>query len=292
MPINDIIIYGALIPAVVAGVIQLAAWFADKGKNEKLIARPGTSTAYIAALFTGFFSLIGAPALPPVDAADVIIVGAILAALIGLLDAIYTFPMLLQFLYRAVIAVVVGWYLLNPTNEYLHESSNGFILLGVFVLVTFAVWRALSYGHDHRGAKNSFTLLVLLAMATMSMMMAGSLKFGEMSVMLTATVGASWVVALIRPRFSLAPGGIGAVAIMFTGLLFGAHYYAELPLTAMILLLVATLPSAIARATKLRHRFGDLPTLGIIVGAIVILAGLAFFFTYQSSPPLEPYDPY
>lgn len=292
MPIFETVIYGALVPAVVAGVLQLVAWISGKGKSESQIARPGTSIAYAASLLTGFVMLIGAPALPPVEASDVIVIGAVVAALVGIVDSIFSFPLFVQFLYRAVVALATGWFLLNPTNEYLHEGLNGFILLTVFTLAAFAVWRAVSYGNDHRGAKHSFTLLVLLAMASMTMMLAGSLKFGQMMVTLTAAVGASWVVSLLRPRFSLAPGGIGAIAMMYTGLLFGAHYYAELPLASMVLLLLAALPAAIARATKLKHRWGGWISLGVVIGAIVILAGLAFLITFQSSPPLEPYNPY
>jgi purine-cytosine permease-like protein len=96
---------------------------------------------------------------------------------------------------------------------------------------------------------------------------------------------------MIKPKFLLSPGGTGVISLVVFGLLFGAHLFAELPLSAIVLLSVAMLVQPLWQQFG-PGTLGTLPAVAMQVVLIAMITGLAFFLTYQASPPLDPYYPY
>jgi hypothetical protein len=292
MPIFETGVYGILIPAVLSGVLLLMSWWSGDDGRRKIIAQPGTALAFIIAFAVGYVGMIGMPAFPPVQEGGWILLAALAAAVVACIDAIYRFPEGIRFIYRLLIVLVLAYFLLSPGNEYIHEGLNGYLWLAAMTLLTTLVWWLLERrSEDQRGWKQPFLLMITLVGVTMTLMMAGSMKFGQMSVLLTSITGAAWIVSMIKPKFLSSPGGTGVISLVVFGLLFGAHLFAELPLLALVLLSIAMLVQPFWQQLG-SGTLGTLPTVAIQVVLIVVITGIAFLLTYQASPPLDPYYPY
>lgn len=287
MPIYETLLYGVLITAGVAGIIQLVAWSGSKKLGQFLSA-----LAFSSAFFVGYLMLIGMPEFPPVVAQEWIVAFVAFAFIAAAVQAYVKIPAIAGWFVRIAVAVAFAWLLVGPMDEYRWEGIEGYLYAGGAAITLVVLWSVLSISSE-KTANASFLFIIMVAMTgtTVTMMLAGSMKFGQMSVILTSIVGSRWIVELLRKRLASSRGAIPVVSVIITGLIFGAHLYAELPLWSMLLLAVAFVFPWIWLQIKPK-KLHWLIDLTIQAAVIIVLSGIAFYLTYQSSPPLEPYNPY
>jgi hypothetical protein len=290
MPIFQTVIYGILTPAVISGVIMLAGWWNFGGERLRLTARPSTALAYGIALVVAHLFLIGWPSLP-VEEEGVLTLGVLAAAVFSAAASLLRLP--------AAVNVVWGVLVLSLAGYLAVGYGSGLEpLLWTFAVLASGSILWLLLGQRAAGDKGwELPFLLLLALSGMVMVFAlgTSIKFMQLGAALTAVTGAAWVVSLIRPAFSMSPGGIAALSVGLSILLVGGNRIAGVDLPATLLLGVGLLVPCIRRLLPL-ERLPRATAVAVQALLIIILAGTAVLLTYLGSSLAEPagedYAPY
>ncbi len=232
---------GVLPPAVFTGVVLLSAWWrrrmpeaaearaalippdATNTRGERLWLTPLVFA--VAYLPVHHFLLGGIKA--PNAAADWMPYVALLAGVLGALAVVGRMPLVVRWIWRALVCAAVAGAIASGKVRNGWPMAEAIPTLAAFVLHTLAAWWAFERVTDRtRGPGGPIVLMIYAVGVSQVLALAFySLRLAQMPTAMAAVAGAAMVVALIRPRFTLALGGVHVVllisnAALLQGVLF------------------------------------------------------------------------
>jgi hypothetical protein len=230
---------GVLPPALLTGIVLLVSWWwkrlpaaqADRGalvpptfantKGERLWLAP----LVFAICYVGVHHfLLGGVRLVPTAAADWMPWVAALAGTLGMLARVARMPTIVRWIWRALVAGVIAYALARTKLARGWESSEAALTMGGFVLHTLLAWWLLERVADRtRGVSGPIVLMLYATGASQLLALAYySLRLAQMPTVMAAVMGAAMVVAMLRPRFTLASGGVHVVLLVSNAAFFSA----------------------------------------------------------------------
>ena len=266
-----------LLPALLSGGILLAGWLAS-GKTARFMTWLAP-LALVAGYLVGFVALLGLPALPPVDISGTIFVLAIGAAMLGLVERRWLQRPWLRWPLRVLLLGLASRLILAPLVAY----SFGFAQSAMHVLALTAVATLLLWQFEQLKKTvdpRLFLSLVLLLSLSVSIatVLAQSASLAQLLGVLCAVLGAALVFALVFARSTLdLDAAVLPIAVVLWAPAAGAHYYAELSLWPVVLLLCA--PAVALGLWKLRDglrfKIAGVVAAGVVASAAIVLIGFA-----------------
>jgi hypothetical protein len=258
--------------AVSAGVL-LAAWFLPRWRTRAWPAALAVGAGYA----TSHAFIRGAPEALPADATQLLFHFAIAGALLGIAEGL-ELPVAARWGARAVLSAAVPWLLLRGLEEHTWESTKEAMLwyaglgFGLFSVWAVLEWRA----RQVQGGPQPLVFCLVAGGGAVALAAGRSGVLGQMAGALAAALGPLVLLAFLEPKRS-ARGAIPVFVLVLAALAMSGHFFAELPASSALLLLIA--PLAAVRRWWL--------------GATVALAlvGAAIYLSHAANPP-DPYGGY
>ncbi len=262
---------GVLPPAVFTGVVLLLAWWwrrmpetaearaamvpptATNTRGERLWLTPLVFA--VAYLPVHHFLLGGIKT--PTAAADWMPFVALLAGVLGALAVVARMPVAIRWIWRALICAAIAAAVSSGKIRNGWPIAEAAPTLAAFVLHTLLAWWAFERVTDRtRGPEGPIVLMIYAVGVSQVLALAFySLRLAQMPTAMAAVAGAAMVVALIRPRFTLALGGAHVVLLVSNaGLLQGVLFPGDaiLPRVLPWILLASPLLAAAADLVPLK----------------------------------------
>ncbi len=258
MPPIDILIQIGYAAAVSAAVLLVTWPWRERGFSVPVALGLGVATCHVV--------WRGLPALWPVDVTERLFHLAILGALLGAVEASVQVPAPARWAGRAVVAVACAWALMLPADP---AWRIALVAGGFFVAWSALEWRAARV----EGFGVPAVLVVVAGAGALALAFGHSAFLAQLAGALVAAAGALLAYAFLRPRFSLARGGVTAFTLLALPLWVCGWRLADLPLESAALLAVAPLAA--------QRRWW--------VGALVALAAAGFaVYLSRSANPIDP----
>lgn len=271
------VVLGAL---VTFGVAMIARWVRSNW---------GRQLAFAAAIGGGYAAghakSVGWPSLPPGDATHWLLFSALAAIVLGFCYGVSRDGWIARSTrVTSFLVLILGTLLLvlTPKFKYGWTAGQGALWVAALTLAASVMGWAVDAAVHNRS--NKFTLLWLLAIGggtSVALAISGSMLLGQLAAVLAAAVFGLIVASVagaITER-AIVPG----IAAVFSGLIACGYFYAELPWTSALLLVVAPVLSLVVR--------GETTTRREILRAIVVAVpvGAAVALAFRASPPVDYY---
>ena len=226
--LTDILV-GFALPAVVCGVILLAAWqpwlgHARDGRWAGAIAiGAGYSIAYV--------RLVGDLHFPPASVDNWIVCMMPVVMVLGILFCRLPPAPLLRLAAVLVVSVVLSWLLIKPLigGEMTSGAAALQIAAGAFAMTSW--WLVLNELARHGPRMTAPGIVVIVATGASVVLSENGLAIrgGLPLAALAAMALAAAIIAAITPRFKLAGGGTLAVTVIVFGTFLYAYFYVAEP---------------------------------------------------------------
>lgn len=279
--VTPVLLWAILAPSLLAGVVLLlgiAPW--------KKSDRPSGGSAGLAVALGYSVGQWGQVGWQPLggDITQWLIYLALAGALVGVLEARVSLPVLLRLLVRFALSGAAAWLLLRPLLAQSLNSSWVIALAAAFVLV----WTVLDVlAAAERGPLWALLAAVLAAGVSATVLFANNASTAMLTGALISTLGAAFVVTAKFPAPGRLRSAAPVVALLLVGQLAVGRFYGEgMPPSSFLLLLAAPLLLLIVQALLLRRAVGwlrALARLGALATPVVLAAGLAAA-TYFAPP--------
>ncbi len=251
------LLYGILLPAVVAGVAILAArpWRRPEGAAGLLGASAGGFGPALGVglgFAAGHAGLNGVPALVPSDTTHWLPHFALAAAALGALEVLVKPPLAVRIPVRLAAAAGALYLLLKPTIQYTWTDTGTIVgwLAGLSIL-TVVLWTAVEVAAiGLPGRAFAAAALGIASAVAVGLAATGSLKLGQAGGALASTFGAALVLSFFRPAIDLR-GAAAPLAIVLAGLIASGHFFSETP--SWLALGLAALPIGLGVAVALKR---------------------------------------
>ncbi|MHC4448359.1 MAG: hypothetical protein ACYSXF_11365 [Planctomycetota bacterium] len=268
-------------PAVITVIVLALAW--RPWRTDAAIAggRWGGAAGFGLAFLTGFLAVAGWPGLPPTEKWQWILHLGLLAAAIGVVNALRPRKRWLDWLPSLCLAATAALLLRHPSPDAPWTWN-----LGVAAAVAF-LWLTLEpVAQRARGVTVPLTLLLTFAAAAIVILVSGNETLARLTAVLAASAAGAAIVAWWAPAISLAAGATAVTVAVLPGLLFlsQAYSYSEVPGISFLLPLLAPAMSGL----------GELPVMGrlkpparvlIRMAAILLPLGIAVGLAITASEP-------
>jgi hypothetical protein len=229
-----------------------------------------------------------------VEANHWIVLLAVAAGVLALLDSARRTPGWLRQGARLVLSFAVPWLVLGPLREHtwstgeslLWMGGSGLALFGLITLVETMTERA-------RGVSMPLSLLALAAGSSAVLALSGSALLGQLGGVLSAGLGAVFVLTWWRPDASLSRGPVAVVLVVLAGLWLSGYFYAEVPAASSLLLLGAPAVLWLVLLTPLRSVEKPWKHALVRATAMLIPVAIAVAIALGSGPEelaAGPYD--
>lgn len=261
MPIG--ILLEVLLAAATSAIVLLVTWpWRERGWPVPIALGLGCAASHAASK--------GVPAPWPVDATRLHFHFALLGAVLGTVEAAVRLPPAARWAGRAVVAAACAWAMFHTVDPPWRIAA---VAASVLVL-----WGALEWRAPRAERYSMPAVLVTVAGAgAVALERAQSAWLGQMAGALAAAAGPLLVYALLRPRLTMARGGVTAFVLAALPLWALGARFAGLPLESAALLGVAPLAA--------QRRWW----LGVLVAAAA--AGFAVYLSHAANLPAAD-DPY
>jgi len=261
-------------PAVFAGAALLAGWWRRRGDD------PHEGPLWLAPVvvliaYVGVHAALLGGLVAPRVAADWMPAVALAAAGLGLVAWRWRGPRAVLWGLRALVVLGVGVACTSGKIRHGWAIDRAAPVLGAFTAHTLASWWAFErLAARARGAEAPGVLMLYaLACGQVVALAYYSLKVAQMPTAVAACMGAAAVVGIIRPRLSLARGGVDAPVLVTQAALFQGFLYSSGEGGAWYAPLLLGAPLAALLAGRLPLR-GPKGTAARVVAAAVV-AGVA-----------------
>jgi hypothetical protein len=228
------------------------------------------------------------PPIPPLNATDWLPWLALVAMIVGLVEALWPSPAWARWENRLLLTVATLWLLIGPIYRSLWEPEQwkGAVWvcgLGAGILVFWGVLEGLSC---RRGRGMLLPLAVLAGGTAAALVLSRFLVLGECAIGLAGALGAAWLVSRWWVELSPSGGGVPVVALLLAGLILGGFFYAELPAPSALLLAVAPLALLVDRLGPVARWPGWAAGLARFV-AVLVPVGAAVALAAMNAPGPE-----
>lgn len=271
----DVVLFGLLVPLLVAAAVYLAGW------------RPWASTqppdnalvgvwAVLAAYLAGYVGLEGWPPLPPQVAGGWTVYAAIGAAALAHVDLALRKPVI-GWVLRVALVVGILWgmfqTMFDPARSDAWSPTGGALRIAGYGVAILVVWAALeSLAERRRDGSVPLALGLAAGVGGVAVILGGSLFRGVIGASLAFAVGLPFLVALWRG--SAPVRGAVAVFVPVLGLIWSlAYVYDEIAGGTMLLVAVAPLLAWLGELPGLRPR--ALAAGAVRATAVLVVVGAA-----------------
>lgn len=219
---------GFVVPAAVAMVVLLLA---PRLTHHRLPIRDshswGGPVAVGAGFVAGWLALFGWPGFPPSDAIDWLLFLAPPLAVLGTCGALWRGHGAVRILLVGV-AVPVSLLLLARPLLNAEQPQIGGLLFAATTLAVVTLVSLDTLAERTSAVRMSSILLCVGGPAAITLMASGSLRLGQIGMLLAATQVGIVLVSVGLGRIALARGTTLVFGTLLAALLFGGHLYAEL----------------------------------------------------------------
>jgi len=279
---------GIVPPLLVALVLFPAFWWRRRATRQELPAlTPPTldntraDPTWLAPLVFGLIGVVMSPIIasklpfPPTGGADWLAFVALAGLVMGLTAKAIRFPIVVRWLVRLAVIAAVGYVSLRaPIHGRWSPQTSALWLAGFTAITGVVFWAAERHTDRTRGPAGPIVLLVLCFAANQLLILGyHSLKLAQYPGFFAAALGPVLILALIRPRFTLAFGGVHVPVLMTAAALlqgtFAAVVNDDAPFPFVWVLMLA--------ASPILALVGSVGPLGRLTGwkAAAVRGGLA-----------------
>lgn len=259
---------GVALPALVAGGAAL------------LLRRFAWSAGIACALgfAAAWFAVCGWPTLPPRDTTQWLPLLAVLAAVVGIVESSTQIEIGPRWLVRAAAIASALATQVAPLFQTTWTAMTGALWTAGFGILWLAGWLCLEQLTLRTGRSwSAFVLMALGAFASVACGLSSSAAIAQTGGMLTAALGALWIVTLFARNFEWKASVLPVATILLPAILVNAGCYAELrPITAALLLAapaVGWLAAFVLRGSI--HRDWIAAAVTILLGAGAVAVAIA-----------------
>ena len=248
-------LFGALIPAVVAGAALLAAWRPWRKQAPVVDGFWGGALGLGLGYLAGHAGLQGLPGFPPAEATQWLVYLALAAPLLGLATALREVPAWLRLGLQVVFSFATPTVLLHQMITHTWGVEAGAVLivgLGTGIFLLWTVIEALS--RRETGPSLPLALTIVAAGSAAVVLFSGSASLGQLGGVLAATLSVAFSVACFKPSLTLARGAVPVVVVLLSALWIIGFFFAEVQLPSALLLVVAPLAAWVAKVRALKDR--------------------------------------
>lgn len=279
---------GIVPPAAAALLVFPLLWWRRRATAEEFAALTPPTLAntrgeplWVTPLVLGLIGVVMSPVIagglawPPRAGADWLPVVAAVAAGLGITARAVRFPVIVRWVVRLLVIAGIGYLSLRAPIHNRWDAATSALWLGGFTLATAAAfWAAERHADRTRGAAGPAVLFVLVFAANQLLVLGyHSLKLAQYPGLFAAALGPVLLLALLRPRFTLAFGGVHVpvlvtAAVLAQGVFSGVVLEtARFPVTWALLL----------AASPIFALLGEVGPLGRLTGwkAALVRGGLA-----------------
>lgn len=220
---------GVLPPAVFVGGALLIGWWRRRGADGPEGPLWLAPLAVLIAYLGVHAALLGGFVLPPRVAADWMPLVGVAGGLLALAAWRWKGPRWALWALRGAVVVGVGLACASSKLRHGLPLDRAALLLGTFLAHTLAVWWVVERLASRERGPAPPAVLTLYALAAGQVVALAyySLKVAQMPTAVAACTGAAGVVALIRPRLSLARGGLDVPVLITQAALFQGYLYSS-----------------------------------------------------------------
>ncbi|MDQ7007168.1 MAG: hypothetical protein Q9Q40_08040 [Acidobacteriota bacterium] len=245
---------GAVLPFLVTAVVLGAVDGFDRNR-----AREGGCRGFVLAGALAYplaHGLVrGGLPFPPVESVDWLPFFALLAGVVGLLEA--GLPRLGRgrWLLRLVVVAGLLWTTLSPLVRYAWSALAAAGWMAALEIAVLLFWGAVE-SHVRRDEPLAAPLSFLLLSVGSSgiLLLSNSAVLGQLAGVLAAVLGAWLLMAVLRPRRFPARGSGAVLTLVLAGLWMQGYFYADLPLSSLVLLALVPATAVVGEALRRRGR--------------------------------------
>ena len=277
--LGEALLAAGLCEAVTATVIFLAVW-------RRIASSCTVAVALSAGYATGHALVAGWPSLPPRDATQWLFCFAVLAFIVALADAFIRSRRNLRIALWTIICSAASGLLLRPMFQHSWGRVEGWLyLLCIVIWLVLLTWSLEVIESRPSGLSTLLWFATVVSAGTCAaLMLSGSLLLGELAFVFTGAAGISFLLVRLFPVQTRPIGAAVPLVLLLGGLWLSGHFYAELPLSSLLLLAVAPALGLFAVQRGERWHWKAFLLQSALVGAPVILAVVV---AYHASPPLD-----
>jgi hypothetical protein len=281
---------GLALPAAVTAGLLLVAWRAwHRQRSARESRSRGGPLAVGAGFGAGYLALFGWPGVPPGDIVDWLFFLAVPLAAVGLVDSLLRMPLAGRVVLIALAVPAALLLLARPLlaagEPIAGETSTQLMLFTAVAASSLVALDALAVRIS--AARLSAILLVLAVPAAIVMTLAGSLRYGQIALLLAATQVGALAANVALGRAAVGRGTVLVFGTLFVGLLWCGNGYAELNTFDALVLLAA--PNAAWLAFLLPRRIGWLGQVVLQLSFVLGTAGIAMARAWMQSAAETPY---
>jgi len=281
------LLYGLLLPALLAGGVLLAAWSRRSATEPSPLRAFAGAFAIAGGFALAFAAALGPPPFPPHESTGGIFWSSIAALLAACAALAVPRPIGLSLGFLA--CGLVPWLLLrNFAARW--ERGRTVLVFSALALLLFAAWSLSErWAARRRGASIPLALWITATGGAAALLLANSAKLFQLSASLAAIAGAALVASWLRPTLSLARGAAGVAAVTLGALWIAGTFVADLAPSAALLLGFAPAAGLLGEGGRWTSLTGARGVLARSLLVLVPVAG-AVLIAWLASPPLDAYE--
>jgi len=277
----DLMIKAVLLGVVPCTCVYFCALLFSRRLAKRATTQPGRRSWALAlalgvAYSVGHVAIVGWPALPPQETMHWLLPGALLAMVVGVLDALWEQPWALRLGTRIALTALLTWLVLRPLLQPEVVDGVRWPVMTAIVIAGVFFWSGLEALADRVVGRPLLATLLVVTTAASGALAAGSLMHGQLAGVLSGALFGAFAVALFISGFSMARGGIPVVALLLIGLAIDGHYYSEFPTPSAVLIGLAPFALWIGRIGPVRRlarwQAGLLCGIGVLIPLGLALA--------------------
>jgi hypothetical protein len=236
------LLFGVGLPAIIVAIVLVIAWRPWRSQRTPAGGEWGGPLALGAGFAAGYLALFGRPPFPPIDSTDWLFFLAVLLAVSGVIDGLWRLPGWLRCVVGLAVAALTVTSLLSPLVRNTWGPAEGAAWLAALAAIVWLVWSSLDALAGRDGNDSLVLQLVAVSgMASLVLMLSGSLKLAQLGGAQTAALGASLLVSLVSRSRGFARGAIPVFVVLSSGLMISGHFFASLTAANALLLGAAPL---------------------------------------------------
>ena len=218
--------WAVAMPLVIATICMVISWRPwRRDHREKVRGWWGGALGVGLGYLVGHVTINKWPALPPVQATDYLFFIAVAAMVVGVTES-FRLPPVLRWSLRALLSLGVSWFMISNGYKSGHGSGMVAAWTGGQAMGLFLIWTLTERLAERRaGPSIPLALSLLLAVASVFFLQAGSAKLAQLAGVLAAALGGATLVAMSVRRVSVARGMMAVVIPLYGALILFSWQY-------------------------------------------------------------------
>ncbi|HHN73919.1 MAG TPA: hypothetical protein ENK10_01695 [Acidobacteria bacterium] len=270
------LLIGAALPFLVALFAMAVVGWVDRDRSRERGCR-GFVIAVALAYPVAHGLIRGGLPFPPIETVDWLPFFALLAGGVGLIEA--GLPVGRgRWLLRLVVVAGLLWTSLLPLVRYAWSALVAAGWMAALEIAVLLFWGAVeSHVRRDEPLATPLSLLLLSVGSSGILLLSNSALLGQLAGALAAALAAWLLMGLLRPRKFPARGSGAAATLILAGLWLQGYFYADLPLSSLLLLALVPVTAAAGEALRRRGRSRVMALSGelALASLLIALAGIS-----------------